>query len=287
MSKKYNPDTPRHFIFRYIMVTIGATLAAIAIELFLVQNKIIDGGIIGISLLLNQITGINFGILVFLINIPFLFFGLKYIGRKFFIASLFGITILAVIEPNLERFEPFTTEPLLATVFGGLLLGGGVGIVIRNGAALDGTEILSILLSKRIPFSVGEIVMFFNIFIFGWAGFVLGWEQAMYSILTYYIASKAIDAVTQGFMDTKAVLIVSNQYEMLAKTIQSRLDRTVTRLHGQGGFYNQEQDIIYVVIIRLEISKIKDIIYEVDPDAFITIMDIQEAKGSKFTSALH
>lgn len=184
-------------------------------------------------------------------------------------------------------FDPITTEPLLATVFGGLLLGSGVGIVIRFGGALDGTEILSILISKRIPFSVGEIVMFFNIFIFGWAGFILGWEQAMYSILTYYIASKTIDAVTQGLNDTKAVIIVSDCYEELTETINHRLGRTVTKLHGQGGFHDDEKEIIYVVIIRLEISKLKNIIYEVDPEAFTTIMDAQEVRGGKFKSTIH
>lgn len=287
MPKQHKPETPGHFIRRYIMLIIGATLAATSIELFLVENNIIDGGIIGIALLLNHITNINFGILVFIINLPFLYFGYKYIGKSFSFASLFGIVILAVIEPSLQRFPAITSEPLLATVFGGLVLGAGVGIVIRVGGALDGTEILSILLTKKIPFSVGEIVMFFNIFIFGWAGFVLGWEQAMYSILTYYIASKTIDAVTQGINDTKAAIIVSDHYEEIADAINQRLGRTVTRLHGQGGFYAEEKDIIYVVIIRLEISKLKDIIYEIDPNAFTTIMDAQEARGGKFKSAIH
>lgn len=287
MDKQHKPETKTHFIMKHIALIIGATLAAIAIELFLVQNSIIDGGIIGISLLLNNITGINFGILVFLLNVPFLFFGYKYIGKNFCFSSLFSIFLLAVIEPNLQQFDAITTEPLLATVFGGIMLGVGVGIVIRYGGALDGTEILSIMLTKKIPFSVGEIVMFFNFFIFGWAGFVLGWEQAMYSILTYYIASKSIDAVTQGFNDTKAVIIVSDEYEELATTINNRLGRTVTKLHGQGGYYGNEKDIIYVVIIRLEISKLKDIVYEVDPNAFITIMDAQEARGGKFKSAIH
>src|SRR5690625_3748372 len=287
MPKQHKPETPGHFIWRIIMLVIGATFAATAIELFLVENNIIDGGIIGISLLLNHITGINFGVLVFFINIPFLFFGYKYIGKSFFFSSLFSIIVLAIVEPSLQHFEAITTVPLLATVFGGMLLGTGVGIVIRFGGALDGTEILSILLTKKIPFSVGEIVMFFNVFIFGWAGFVLGWEQAMYSILTYYIASKTIDAVTQGFNDTKAAIIVSDQYEELADTINQRLGRTVTKLHGQGGFYGQEKDIIYVVIIRLEISKLKEIIYEIDPNAFTTIMDAQEARGGKFKSAIH
>lgn len=287
MPKQHKREKPFHLIWRYFMLMIGAALAAIAIEMFLVENNIIDGGIIGISLLLNHITEINFGILVFFINIPFLIFGYKYIGKNFFFSSLFSILVLAVIEPNLQRFDTITTEPLLATVFGGMVLGAGVGIAIRFGGALDGTEILSILLSKRVPFSVGEIVMFFNIFIFGWAGFVLGWEQAMYSILTYYIASKTIDAVTQGLNDTKAAIIVSDKYEELSETINNRLGRTVTRLHGQGGFFANEKDIIYVVIIRLEISKLKDIIYEIDPNAFTTIMDAQEVRGGNFKSAIH
>src|SRR5699024_2934800 len=158
MEKEHKREKSNHIIWKYIMLIIGATFAAIAIELFLVPNAIIDGGIIGVSLLLNNLTGINFGILVFVINIPFLFFGYKYIGKSFFISSLFSIILLAVIEPSLKNLTAVTAEPLLATVFGGLLLGAGVGIVIRNGGALDGTEIMSIVLSKKIPFSVGEIV---------------------------------------------------------------------------------------------------------------------------------
>lgn len=287
MKEQKKNKSKFHLIQRYMMLVVGATIAAIAIELFLVQNSIIDGGIIGISLLITNLTGINFGVLVFILNIPFLIFGYKYIGKSFFISSLFSIILLAVIEPNLQRFQAITTEPLLATVFGGMLLGAGVGIVIRYGGALDGTEILGILLSKNIPFSVGEIVMFFNVFIFGWAGFVLGWEQAMYSILTYYIASKTIDAVTQGLNDTKAAIIVSDEYEELAAAINQRLGRSVTKLYGKGGYLDKDKEILYVVVIRLEISKLKSIIQEKDPNAFTTIMDTQEAQGGRFKQAIH
>jgi uncharacterized membrane-anchored protein YitT (DUF2179 family) len=262
-------------------------MAAAAIELFLVPNSIIDGGIIGISLLINYLTDISFGILVFVINIPFLYAGYKNIGKTFFISSLFSIILLAIIEPNLHHFEPFTTEPLLATVFGGLLLGAGVGIVIRNGGALDGTEILGILLSKKIPFSVGEFVMFFNIFVFGWAGFVLGWEQAMYSILTYYIASKTIDATIQGLDETKAAIIVSDEYEELSDAITHRLGRGVTKLYGKGGYRDQDKEVIYVVVTRLEVAKLKSIVSEIDPKAFTTIMDTQESHGGRFKTAIH
>lgn len=288
MVKSHKAEGKAHIIFRYIMLLIGATLAALSIELFLIPNSIIDGGIIGISLIVNHLTSINFGILVFLFNIPFLFSGYKYIGKTFAFSSLFSIVALAIVESQLHYLKPFTNEPLLATVFGGLLLGAGVGLVIRNSGALDGTEILGILLTKKLPFSIGEFVMFFNIFVFGWAGFVLGWEQAMYSILAYYIASKMIDAVVQGFEgDTKAAIIVSDAYEEISDAIIERLGRSVTKLYGKGGIKDNDKEIIYVVVTRLEISKLKSIVGEIDPNAFTTIMDTQEAHGSRFKSAIH
>ncbi|NYF23617.1 YitT family protein [Sporosarcina sp. JAI121] len=287
MKKEHKKETRMHFVFRYFFILLGATMAAASIELFLVPNSIIDGGIIGISLILTFLTGIPFGLLILIINLPFLFFGYKFIGRNFFITSSFAIVALALVEVPLKSVEPFVTDPLLATVFGGLLLGAGVGMVIRNGGALDGTEILGILLTKKIPFSVGEFVMFFNIFIFGWAGFVLGWEQAMYSILTYYIASKTIDAVIQGLDETKAVIIVSDEYEELGNAINERLGRNITNLKGSGGYNNNDKDVIYVVVTRLEISKLKHIVHEVDAQAFLTIMNTQEAHGGQFKSAIH
>lgn len=287
MGKTHKKEGKVHLIIRYLMLMIGATLAAVAIELFLVPNTIIDGGIIGISLIINYITDFSFGILVLIINIPFLFAGYKYIGKNFCISSLFAIIMLAVVESALHHVDPFTTDPLLATVFGGLLLGSGVGLVIRNSGALDGTEILGILLSKKMPFSVGEFVMFLNVFVFTWAGFVLEWEQAMFSILTYYIASKAIDAVIQGFDDTKAAMVITNEYEEIAAALSDRLGRGVTKLKGKGGYLDQEKEVLYVVFTRLEIAKFKSIVLEIDSNAFITIMDTQEAHGGKFKNAIH
>lgn len=287
MKKIHKKESIRHFIGRYILISIGAALAAVSLELFLIPNSVIDGGIIGVSLILNFMTGIPFGVLILIINLPFLFFGYKHIGKNFFISSSYAITLLAIIEIPLKSVGPFVTDPLLATVFGGLILGAGVGLVIRHGGALDGTEILGILLTKKIPFSVGEFVMFFNIFIFTWAGFVLTWEKAMYSIITYYIASKAIDAVIQGLDETKAVIIVSDEYEELSTAINERLGRSVTKLHGKGGFNDSEKDVIYVVVTRLEISKLKLITHDIDPTAFVTIMNTQETHGGKFKSPIH
>ncbi|MBE1555592.1 YitT family protein [Sporosarcina limicola] len=287
MKRDHKKEALSHLIRRYILISLGTTFAAVALELFLIPNSVIDGGIIGVSLILNFMTGIPFGILILLINLPFLFFGYKHIGKNFFISSSYAIALLAIIEFPLKSVSAFVTDPLLATVFGGLLLGAGVGLVIRNGGALDGTEILGILLTRKIPFSVGEFVMFFNIFIFGWAGFVLGSEQAMYSIITYYIASKMIDAVIQGLDETKAVIIVSDEHEDLGVAINERLGRSVTKLHGKGGFSESEKDVIYVVVTRLEISKLKQIAHDIDPSAFLTIMNTQETHGGTFKSAIH
>lgn len=287
MVKEHKKETLGHMLRRLVFILIGATMAAVSIELFLVPNAIIDGGIIGISLILDYLSPVPFGILLVFINLPFLFFGYKHIGRSFFISSIFAIVALAIIEFPLHPIPGFVEDPLLATVFGGMLLGAGVGLVIRNGGALDGTEILGILLTRKLPFSVGEFVMFANVFIFTWAGFVLGWEQAMYSILTYYIASKTIDTVIQGLDDTKSVIIVSDAYDELGDAINSRLGRSVTKLHSKGGFKEMPKDVIYVVVTRLELTKLKQIVSDIDPKAFLTIMATQEVHGGTFKAPIH
>jgi uncharacterized membrane-anchored protein YitT (DUF2179 family) len=291
-KKVHKKESKTHLIYRLIMIVIGSLLAAVSIELFLMPNKIIDGGIIGISLILDYITPdsvsfINFGTLVVFINLPFMYSGYKQIGKTFAFSSLFAIISLAVIESQLHHFEPFVDQPILATVFGGLVLGTGVGIVIRHGGSLDGTEILSILLTKRLPFSVGELVMFMNIFIFGSAAFVFGVEEAMYSVMTYYIAFKTIDTVIQGLDETKAVLIVSDYYEEVSQDILDRLGRGTTKLKGKGGYTDDEKEVIYAVVTRLEVTKLKNIVYDIDPNAFITIMNTQETSGAKFKSSIH
>ena len=286
-KKQHRKESKTHLIYRLFMIMIGAFLAAAAIELFLVPNQLIDGGIIGISLILDHLTAFNFAILVVVLNLPFMYYGYKQIGKTFAFSTLFGIIGLATFETLLHHTDPFTTEPILGTVFGGLTLGLGVGLVIRHGGSMDGTEILGILLTKKIPFSIGEFVMFTNIFIFTWAGFVFSWENAMYSVMAYYIAFKTIDTVIQGLDETKAVLIVSDLYEEISNAILDRLGRGTTKLVGKGGYTDEEKEVIYVVITRLEVTKLKSVIYDIDPHAFITIMNTQETRGAKFKSPIH
>lgn len=291
-KKQHKKESTAHLIYRLIMIIIGAGFAAASIELFLVPNNIIDGGIIGISLILDYLSPetlpyVNFATLVVLLNLPFMYSGYKQIGKTFMVSSIFAVVCLAVIETLLHSLQPFTSESILATVFGGLILGIGVGLVIRHGGSMDGTEILGIILTKKLPFSVGEFVMFMNIFIFGWAAFVFGPEQAMYSVMTYYIAFKTIDTVIQGLDETKAVIIVSDLYEDVSDAILSRLGRGTTKLKGKGGYTDEEKEVIYAVITRLEVTKLKALVHEIDPSAFITIMNTQETKGAKFKSAIH
>jgi uncharacterized membrane-anchored protein YitT (DUF2179 family) len=287
LKKQHKKESAAHLIYRFLMIIIGAGMAAASIELFLIPNRIIDGGIIGVSLILDYLTPANFAILVLVLNLPFMYNGYKQIGKTFVISSLVGIISLGVIETVLHGIEPFTDQSILATVFGGVVLGTGVGLVIRHGGSLDGTEILGILLAKRLPFSIGEFVMFINIFVFLWAGFVFGWEQAMYSVMTYYIAFKTIDTVIQGLDETKAVIIVSDHYEEISNGILDRLGRGTTKLKGKGGYTDEEKEVIYAVITRLEVMKLKNIVYEIDPNAFITIMNTQETRGAKFKSPIH
>ncbi|MGM9987152.1 MAG: YitT family protein [Bacillaceae bacterium] len=286
-KRQHKKESIGRLIYRFLMIVLGAGMAATSIELFLIPNKIIDGGIIGISMILDYITPLNFAILVVLLNIPFMYFGYKHIGKTFMISSIFGIISLAISETLLHGVDPFVKEPILGAVFGGLLLGAGVGVVIRHGGSLDGTEILGIVLTKRIPFSVGELVMFVNVFIFAVAAQVFGIEQAMYSVMAYYIAYKTIDTVIQGLDETKAAIIVSDYYEEISNAIQDRLGRGTTKLAGRGGYTNNRKDVIYAVVTRLEVMKLKSIIYEIDENAFITIMDTQETRGAKFKSAIH
>lgn len=286
-KQEHRAESFYHFIYRLIMIMIGSGFAAGSIELFLVPNRIIDGGIIGISLILDYLTPLTFATLVIILNLPFIYFGYKQIGKTFAFSTFIAIFSLAGIETLIKNIEPFTTEPILATVFGGLTLGIGVGLVIRHGGSMDGTEILSILVTKKMPFSIGEFVMFLNVFIFGTAGFVFGWEQAMYSMMTYYIAFKTIDTVIQGLDETKAAIIVSDQYEEISSAILDRLGRGTTMLKGRGGYTDNEKEVIYVVITRLEVTKLKNIVNEIDHNVFITIMNTQETRGARFKSPIH
>ncbi|QIZ07857.1 YitT family protein [Priestia megaterium] len=272
----------RKVILRTIAITIGAILMATGLEIFLVPNHVIDGGITGISIMLAHIIGWKLGIFIFVLNLPFVYMGYKQMGKTFAFSTVYGIIVLSIFVSFFHPIPAFTDDILLATVFGGMILGMGVGIVIRNGGALDGTEILALVITKKVPFSVGQIIMFINIFILGAAGFVFSWDRAMYSLLAYVIASKAIDSVVAGLEESKSVWIISDEAEEIGNAINARLGRGVTYIKGQGAFTGDSKKVIFSIITRLEESKLTTIVEDIDPTAFLAIADISEVRGGRF-----
>ncbi|NWQ41993.1 YitT family protein [Bacillus sp. EB106-08-02-XG196] len=274
--------TTRKIIQRIMLITIGAALMAVGLEIFLVPNHVIDGGIVGISIMLSYLTGWKLGIFIFILNIPFFFIGYKQIGKTFALSTLYGITILSIGTTLLHPVPAFTQDILLATVFGGIVLGIGVGMVIRYGGSLDGTEILAILFNKKLPFSVGEIIMFFNLFILGSAGFVFSWDRAMYSLIAYFVAYKTIDITITGLDESKSVWIISDNSKEIGEAIMNRLGRGVTYINGEGAYSGDHKKVIFCVINRLEEAKLKEIVTESDENAFLAVADIAEVRGGRF-----
>lgn len=182
---------------------------------------------------------------------------------------------------------PFTTDPFLATIFGGVIIGIGVGIVIRSGGSLDGTEIMAIWLDRRSAFSVGEIVMFCNIFILGSAGFVFSWNSAMYSLVAYFICSKMIDIVSAGLDESKGVFIVTEKSDEVGDAIMNQMHRAVTFIHGEGGYLRNDKNILYCVISRLEVTRLKFITHDIDPQAFLSVFDVREVQGGFLKKKRH
>lgn len=277
-----------HYFKQVLFFTFGSLLAAVGLDIFLVPNNIIDGGITGISIISSHLSKLPLGVFIILLNIPFLYIGYKQIGRTFALSTLFSIVSLSIWVSILHAVPVLTKDVFLASIFGGVILGIGVGLIIRYGGSLDGTEIIAILVDKKSGFSVGEIVMFFNLFILTSAGFVFGWDKALYSLITYFIAFKMIDITIEGLDESKAVFIISNKGEEIAEQLMSRLGRGVTFLEGMGGYSKEKKNIIYLVVTRLEIAKLKDIIGEIDLEAFLTISGVHDVMGVNYKKkAIH
>lgn len=235
-----------------------------------------------------HLTHLPVGIYLFLLNLPFLWIGYQQIGKTFAILTLSGVVLMSVFVSVLAPFRVITGDLVLAAVFGGGLLGLGVGMVIRSGGSLDGTEIVAIMMTRRWPFSVGEIVMGFNLFILGSAAFVFSWDRAMYSLLTYFVAFRAIDVVIKGLDQSMSATIISEQPAEIREALVHRLGRGVTELSGKGGYSGEPKAVLFTVITRLELAKLRTIVLEIDPDAFVAIEDVHEVLGGRFRKrAIH
>lgn len=264
---------------RIVGLAIGAIIYSAGLNLFLIPNHIIDGGVTGISLLVQAVTGIPFSVLIVVLNLPFFYLGYKRLGAGLAASATFAIVVLSLCSSYFETLTPATTDPFLSTIFGGIIIGIGVGIVIKSGGSTDGTEIVAIWLDNKSSFSVGEIIMFFNLFILGAAGFVFSWNSAMYSLIAYFICSRMIDAVSTGLDSSKGIFIVTTDYDAVADAIVHDMGRAVTRLHGQGGYLKDDKDVLYCMVTRLEVTKLKQVVHHIDPSAFLSVFDVQEVQG--------
>ena len=275
------------YISRVLFMILGSALVSIGLEIFLIPNNIIDGGMTGISIMASHITNLQLGIFIFILNLPFVIIGYRQIGKTFALSTVFSVICLSIGVTILHPIPGATQDILLATIFGGIIMGVGVGLIIRNGGSLDGTEIIAIILEKRSAFSIGEIVMFFNLFILGSSGFIFGWDRAMYSLIAYFIAFKTIDITVEGLDESKAVIIVSEKNKEISDAIMARLGRGITLLDGKGAYSGTETNVIYVVLSRLEVAKLKNIVHGFDEDALITVTSV-EGTGKKYAKkAIH
>ncbi|MCR4716388.1 MAG: YitT family protein [Lachnospiraceae bacterium] len=279
----------RDRIFQLILLLLGSSVAAFSVEKILVPVKILDGGVVGISIIIHMLSSIPLGILTFCLNLPFVLIGAKKMGKGFLVRTLCSMAMFSVMLQVFSKIHyEVTDDKLLATVFGGVILGLGVGIVIRNGGCLDGSESVAILITRKKPsLSVGQIVLVFNVVIYLSAGALFGLDRALYSLLTYFITSKIVDYINTGLDQGKAVMIITEQGRQIADDIYKELGRTVTFMKGEG-LISGEKTVLYCVITRMELSTLRTIIEQDDIQAFMTISDVSEILGRhiKSTSAI-
>jgi uncharacterized membrane-anchored protein YitT (DUF2179 family) len=270
----------KQWIAPLFMITVGAVVAAFALEEFLVPFTILDGGVVGISMIISQLWGVPLGVLTIALNIPFMIVGFKRLGIRFLVKAIYAMVVFSSFLGVFEHMKEVTNQEILVVVFGGVLLGVGVGLILRYGGCLDGTEIVAMLLSHHMEFSVGQIVLFFNIIIYAAAGFLFGPDRALYSLLTYFITSKVIDIVENGMEQGKSVMIITDHGKDIADKIYSQLGRTCTQMEGKGMVSNGKKTVLYCVITRVEVPAIKKIINDADVSAFMTISDVSEIVGN-------
>ena len=270
-------------LISFIGITLGALLSAFSIQTFLSPNMILDGGIIGISMIVSQLTNISLSIFTILLNIPLLLIGYKNLGKKFLIKATYAMLIFSCFLTIFSNVNELTDDILLATIYGGIILGIGVGLVIRSGGCLDGTESVAIIINKTTSFSTGQIIMLFNIFIYLTAGFLFGLDKALYSLLMYFITFKIIDLVSEGLEQAKAAMIITEQGAQIANEIYNKLGRTATIIEGNG-LVSGKKDILYCVLTRMEISQLRTIVNNKDETAFVTITEVSEIIGEHIKS---
>ncbi|MFN3382491.1 MAG: YitT family protein [Runella zeae] len=266
----------------FVLISLGIGCAAFGLESFLIPNSFIDGGATGISLLINRLTGLPLYALILLINLPFVFMGYKIVNKQFAFKTALAISGLAICVATVH-FPEITHDKLLVAVFGGFFLGAGIGLSVRGGAVIDGTEVLAIFLSRKFGTTIGDIIIIINIIIFATASYFLSIETALYSMITYLAASKTLDFVIEGIEEYTGVTIISPHHEEIRQMIINEMGRGVTvyrgkRGHGRNGEI-AEFDIIYTVVTRLELNRLNTEIQTIDPNSFVVMSSVKDTKG--------
>lgn len=270
-------------IISYFWMIFGAFLAAFALEVFFIPNNLIDGGIVGVAMIFGNVFGkAVIPYLLILFNLPFLILAYRSIGKFFVIHMIVANFVFAaflIFIPSVMAIE-FRGDSLEVVVIGGAILGIGIGLIIREGGCLDGTEILGIILNRRAGLTVGQVVLFCNFFVFGAAGFVFqDWHSPLMSLITYIVVIKIMDSVIVGLDETKSVLIISAKSKAIADAIVHKLGLGLTIMYGRGGFSGDEREILYVIAERLQLAELKDLILSEDPHAFIAIENLHEVSN--------
>jgi len=273
-----------HYVKDFFWIALGAFLAALSIRVFLLPNELIDGGIIGVSLILARVLGEAYlSYFVVILTLPFIYLAYRFIRRSFVIHLFVAIFLFALFMRLLLHYStPFTGDTLEIIVFGGAILGVGAGLIIRNGGCLDGTEILAIIINRKMGFTVGQVVLAANFIIFGVYGWIFqDWHIALQSLMTYVVAFKMIDLVIVGLDELKSVLIISSKPKELGKVIMNQLGLGLTIIHGKGGFSGASRELLFIVVERLDLADLKEIVLREDPEAFMAIENLHEAVSGR------
>ncbi len=270
--------------YDYVLIALGAVLVALAADLFAIPNRVVPGGVTGIATMLHYGLGTPVGLVTLALNVPLFLAGLRWGGGIHFAArTLFATAVMSLaIDFFATRVVPITTDPLLYTLYGGILDGIGVGLVFRARGTTGGTDILAQLLNRWTGISFGVWLLVFNVLILGAAGLMFGWEQALYALILSYASSRAVDAVQEGISYAKSAIIVSDHADAIRRAVLEQLDRGVTILRGAGGYTDVERAVLFSVVAQSEVSQLKQLIYALDPKAFVVIGQAQEVLGEGF-----
>lgn len=278
-SRDSRPSTLFSALSDHFFLALGCGIAALAVQMFLIPNQLIDGGTVGLAMILSHVIGPQkLPLLTLVLTLPFVLVAYRFIGKGFVLRMSYALVVFALSNFILHDWAPhYVGEVLEVVVFGGLCLGAGSGLILRHGGSIDGTEITAILIHRLKGFTVGQVILFCNIFIFALAGIVYNdWTTALRSLMVYMVAYKVIDAVIVGFDEMKSVTIISRNPTEITEALIHKMGVGVTVMYGRGGYSKEEKEILYVILERLQLVELKQIVQQVDPEAFIAIDNLHE-----------